>query len=622
VPELGEERDVQKDENPPPSQPAAGITRRDAVTGTVAAAIGLGSSAKVKSVEGAKLTPQHPTRPRTPGYFISSGGMHIPRGQGFDATNATFYEAPVEDPDYLEIFCYTDKISYAPGETVTFHTSTTAAEFSLEIVRDGLEPRLVHSVASLRGALHKLPIDFFEKGCDWPVSYQWTLPDDLSTGFYIVTCRASRPRADSAFVTLGTGKDLIVREQHHGFFVRRHSKRAKADILLVAATSTWTAYNDWGGYSHYVGHDLPNQFTHAPRLSLHRPFARGFIWSPEGAPRKPHQLKPGPKSIPLYPPIEFAYTHGYSKFFANAGWATYERPFVVFAEAHGYNLDYATQIDLHYDRSLLNDYKCVVFVGHCEYWTWEMREAVDGYVEAGGNAARFAGNLAWQIRLEDEGRTQVAYKARALDSDPVRNTDQKSRLTGFWDAPEVAWPGAATFGLNASYGVYAHVGVQNPRGTGGFTVYRPEHWAFAGTDLYYGDDFGSEAKIFGYEVDGLDFTFRDGLPYPTYRDGARPGTEILAMALASNREAEHGNRGSVFYYGDDSAGLAAYRYGATNEETSANAARASGMIVCVQHGKGTVFHAGTCEWVAGLKARDFYTETVTRNVLNRFTGKS
>ena len=71
------------------------------------------------------------------GFFTSKGAMFIPRGQGFDATNAEFYEVPLEDPDYLEVWCYTDKISYLPGEEVHFHTSTTAKEFSIEIIQDG-----------------------------------------------------------------------------------------------------------------------------------------------------------------------------------------------------------------------------------------------------------------------------------------------------------------------------------------------------------------------------------------------------------------------------------------------------------------------------------------------------
>ena len=42
------------------------------------------------------------------------------------------------------------------------------------------------------------------------------------------------------------------------------------------------------------------------------------------------------------------------------------------------------------------------------------------------------------------------------------------------------------------------------------------------------------------------------------------------------------------------------------------------MVVTFTRGKGMVFHAGSCEWVAGLKFKDYYTETITRNVLNRF----
>lgn len=556
------------------------------------------------------------------GYFTSNGAMFIARAQGFDATRAEFYEAPLEDPDYLEVWCYTDKISYLPGEEVQFHTSTTAKELSIEVLRDGHVPYTVHARTGLPGVMHKLRPDFYERGCGWPVSYRWRIPNDLPPGFYLVISRAQSELENEVTTVAGSMAQPKLREQEHGFFVRRHGDRPKADILFIASTCTWTAYNDWGGFSHYVGYNLPDNFQHAPRLSIQRPFARGFIWSPEGSPRKPHRLAPAPGSVPVYPVIDFAYTRGYSKWFTNAGWATYERPFTIFAEKNGFSMDYATQIDLHYDPALLDDYKCVVMVGHCEYWTWEMREAIDRYVERGGNVARFAGNFSWQIRLEDEGRTQVAYKERAKDSDPIRNTEQRRRLTADWEDPAVDWFGTQTFGLNSSRGTYAHVGVNVPRGTGGFTVYRPEHWAFKGTDLYYGDDFGGDAKIFGYEVDGLDYTFQDGLPYPTFKDRAQPSTEILAMALASNAEADHGHKGAIFYYGDISAEVSQLRYRRITDESRKAATRANGMIVTFQRGAGTVFHAGTCEWVAGLKFKDYYTETITRNVLRHFTGKN
>ena len=591
-------------DRPRDDQSGQPITRREAVASSVAAGlVAMGSPLPREHPEPA----QEQTIPRTNrGYFVSKGGRFIPRGQGFDATTAEFYEAPLEDPNYLEVFTYTDKISYLPGEEVRFHTSTTAKTFSIEIVRDGAAPQTVHRVDSLAGSIHPLRSDFYERGCGWPVSHSWRLPAGLRSGFYMVISRARNDAGE-------------LREQEHGFFVLPADSTKHADTLFISATCTWTAYNDWGGISNYVGYNLPEEFTFAPRLTIQRPFSRGIIWSPEGSPRKPHHFKIAPNSIPVYPVIEFAYTRGYSKWFSNCGWATYERPFVVWAERNGFGLDYATQIDLHYRPNLLDGYKCVVLVGHDEYWSWEMREAIDRYVERGGNVARFAGNFAWQIRLEDEGRTQVCYKGLAGRKDPVRNTDRRRRLTSLWEDPAVNWWGAETFGLNATYGVYAHVGVNVPRGTGGFTVYRPEHWAFAGTDLYYGDDFGGEARIFGYEVDGLDYTFRDGVPYPTFRDHAPQSTEILAMALASNTEADHGHKGTVFYYGDGSAGIAETRYGKVTEETKKAGARANGMIVTFTRGKGTVFHAGSCEWVAGLKLNDFYTETITRNVLKRFT---
>ena len=37
-----------------------------------------------------------------------------------------WYEAPREDHEWPEVYTYTDAISYAPGQTVAFHGSTTA----------------------------------------------------------------------------------------------------------------------------------------------------------------------------------------------------------------------------------------------------------------------------------------------------------------------------------------------------------------------------------------------------------------------------------------------------------------------------------------------------------------
>jgi hypothetical protein len=530
----------------------------------------------------------------------------IPRPQGFDATDMLAYEHPLEDPAYAEIWFYTDRLSYRAGDTVQIHASGTVDRFVLDFALDGARPRRLDTIDGLSAPLTRLRAGFIESGCDWPVIHLWRIPPATPSGFVIVTARAV-----DAFG--------VPRVQEHGFFIRPAAVGQRHRSLLIGATSTWLAYNDWGGANHYHGDKVPDGMRFAPRLSIHRPWARGLIWLPEGAPRNPHEHEVPPGAIPRYPPIEFAFARGFTKWYANAGWATYERLFAVWAERNAYQLDYACQHDLHADPALLEGYGCLVLVGHDEYWTWEMREAVDRFVERGGNVLRCAGNFFWQIRLEDGGRTQVCYKSDAHTHDPLAGTHRARRVTSNWEDPAVGWPGASTFGLNASYGMYAHVGSQVPRSAGGFTVYRPDHWALAGTDLYYGDVLGARARVFGYEVDGLDYTFRDGLPYPTFRDGAPETTEIVAMGVAFNKEVMKGRRGEASYYHDTTPHFARLRYGSDTPDDRDRAARGSGMIVTFTRGAGTVFHAGSCEWVAGLKLRDQATEQVTRNVLDRFT---
>ncbi len=114
---------------------------------------------------------------------------------------------------------------------------------------------------------------------------------------------------------------------------------------------------------------------------------------------------------------------------------------------------------------------------------WSRRDAIDEYVNQGGNVARFAGNFLWQTRIENKGQTQICYKYRARAEDPLRDTVQSDRNTTAWDASEVDRPGAQTFGLSGTFGIYAGWDGCCPRGAGGFTIYHPDHWVFKGSDV-------------------------------------------------------------------------------------------------------------------------------------------
>jgi N,N-dimethylformamidase beta subunit-like, C-terminal len=535
---------------------------------------------------------------RFPDYGLTQAQRH-------EAVFGHRYERAGEGGGRGEIWCYTDSIAYPPGASVRLYVCSSAERYRLEVTRDGASAHPVLE-REVRGARwQETPEQCSVTGCGWTPSLEFRVGEDWPSGAYRITLTA--PGAEGELNT------------HHLFIVRPLAGAKAQRLLQVAATATWTAYNTWGGSNHYQGITGPNGNQYATTVSLERPWCRGFTVLPKDAPRVPLEVGPPPGAGLRYPHLEWAHAHGYSNKYASAGWASYDRHFMHWAEEAGFAVDLASQHELHFNPEILEGYSCVVFVGHDEYWTWEMRDAIDDYIERGGQVARFAGNFMWQIRLEKAGRAQVCYKYRARAEDPVYRSADPSRTSGSWEAPETGRPGAWTFGLNATQGLYAGWGGCAPRGVRGFPVYRPEHWAFAGTGLCYGDLLGAEGHAFGYEVDGLDYLIRGGLPEPTEKSGAPPGLKILALGMSSLRE----ERTAVplddrFLADDDAKYVAQTLLGECGEAAVDRIKRGAGMIVSFARGRGEVFHAGSCEWVAALLRRDPLVERVTRNVLTRY----
>jgi len=528
-----------------------------------------------------------------------------------------YYIGPARDADVLEIWAYTDRFSYAPGDTVGLRVSTTADTWDLEVGRDGAMYETMLTETGLNAAHHATPDDCYATGCGWAVAYTFTVGDDWRPGGYLMTLTGHRLTEH--------GRETV--EEHHLIVVRKAGDAKPAPMLLLCATGTWVAYNCWGGANAYDGIAGETGDRFSPVLSLRRPWTRGFCRLPEGAPRTLPDVPSAPGTMTRYPHMEWAYAYGYSKKYASAGWATYERHFARWAEREGYDCDIATLHDLHENPDLLSGYKCAVFVGHDEYWTKEMRDAVDGWVEAGGHAARFAGNFLWQVRLEDADEhgsaTQVCYKYVATTDDPLMGTPEQHLLSGAWEEPSVGRPGATTFGVNALRGVYAGFGKCENRAEG-FEIFRPDHWAFAGTGLKAGDVLGANspvgARIYGYEVDSVEYEMRDGLPHPTGEDGADATIEILGIGPATNLEDDEDIWGETLFIGtEDGSWKANALYGEVTPETLERAGRGAGMIVSWRRGKGEVLTIATCEWVTGLTRKDPTVERVTRNVLDRFT---
>jgi hypothetical protein len=148
----------------------------------------------------------------------------------------------------------------------------------------------------------------------------------------------------------------------------------------------------------------------------------------------------------------------------------WELPLVRFLEREGYDVSYATDVDVDRDPSVLVRHRLVVVAGHGEYWTAGMRTAFEAALAAGTNIAFMGANIGyWQVRYENAGRTIVGYKA-APDPEP----DPALKTTLFRDLSPPR-PECALLGVQHYTGSYDW-----PRAD--FEVAVDDPW-FAGTGL-------------------------------------------------------------------------------------------------------------------------------------------
>ncbi|HZX56442.1 MAG TPA: N,N-dimethylformamidase beta subunit family domain-containing protein, partial [Ilumatobacteraceae bacterium] len=498
--------------------------------------------------------------------------------------------------DFVE--AYAGRSSYTAGDTVTLHVSCRAETYDIEIARWGSTRVVVWTATGREGIEHATPSDADAHGCGWPVSETVVVPDDWRSGFYLVTLRAHGVPSDRA-----TG---------YACFVVRASVRRSA-ALLVIATNTYNAYNNWGGRSLYTG---------GKQVSFRRPFGRGLLCRPE---TERDDRKSRPRRFREDPDIdgatyqEYRYRLGYPGFMSSAGWLTYERRLVEWAEAAGFNFDYAVSSDLERVPRLCDGYSVVIGAGHDEYWSAAQRDAVEAHVRDGGNYLSMSGNtMFWHVRLEDDGDTMVCHKYTAHETDPVI-ADDPSSGTGMWCDPVVGRPEASFLGAGSAWGLYSRFGAATPRGSGGFTVYRNDHWLFADTGLRYGDVLGADDGVVGYETVGCRINFDEyQLPVAAGGDATPADIEVVAFTPSSNLAM--GEYPASIAALDDQGDLefiAGRLFGRVDDDSLARIRHGNAVIVtCRPFGDdgGQVVTIGSTDWVFGL-AGDAAVGQVTRNAL-------
>ncbi|MGE3778269.1 MAG: N,N-dimethylformamidase beta subunit family domain-containing protein, partial [Pirellulaceae bacterium] len=439
---------------------------------------------------------------------------------------------PVPDSERAPLEAYTSQVSYRPGEEIAFHVSSSVPQFDVEIARLGAERQVVWQQRGIAGERYPVPHHCSSHGCGWPVGLKVQIPSDWRTGYYVA--RLSAPGPDGKPVT------------GECWFILRASRPGQdSKILLQLSTNTYNAYTNWGGYSLYAynGRDK----VQGRRVSYNRPVRSQF--------------------------------------------SNWELPFVQWAESHGFALDYAANTDLEFHPELLASYRLVLSVGHDEYWSAPMRDHLEAFIERGGNVAFFSGNTCcWQVRSEEAGRALTCWKQESRQ-DPYFDKGAHRLLSSLWSHHLVSRPENSLTGVGFLWGGYHRSHGQFMDGPAAFTVHRPDHWLFAGTQLKRGDAFGGKDTIVGYECDGCELTTKDGLPVPTFRDGTPQSFEVLATCPAR-------------WHPDDSEWYERWEKGRTG----------NAVLGIYQRG-GTVVTTGSTDWAHGLRGKDPAVEHITRNVL-------
>ncbi|MDJ0340659.1 hypothetical protein QMK19_11615 [Streptomyces sp. H10-C2] len=344
---------------------------------------------------------------------------------------------------------FADRTSVTSGETFRLFVSTTAANFRAEAYRmgwyQGKQGRKVWSSATVKGELQAAPK---------------TVP-----GIYLISAPwKPSMTVDTRNWPQGSYLLKLVSDQGHDRWVTMtiRSTSTVGRTVFVNAVTTWAAYNKWGDgtnvYGDARGTSGPGYAKRSRKASFDRPYDRKgsyFNW--------------------------------------------YELPMLSVAEQLGIPLAYGTDLDLDNSPGLFRGARSVIFPGHDEYWSSNMRDNTLKIRDAGVNIAFFSSNAAYRhIRLEPSalGRDRVVVVYKDPSEDPVILKDP-SQATQQWRLPPDPRPESVLTGV-----LYECNPVYAP-----FVVTDPDAWMFRGTGARAGSKY---IGLVGVESDRL----TAGVPVP------------------------------------------------------------------------------------------------------------
>jgi len=154
--------------------------------------------------------------------------------------------------------------------------------------------------------------------------------------------------------------------------------------------------------------------------------------------------------------------------------------FISWAEGQGYDLTYATSVDLHAGQVNPAHHRGLVFSGHDEYWSTPMRQVVDQATALGrGLAFMSANNMYWHIRFSPSAAGSPHRVVECYKQAPDPLGDPTTRT---WLWRDLGQHARLTEQLVLGVQYVAVVPKEVP-----LVVLGPDHWMWAGTGAKRGD---------------------------------------------------------------------------------------------------------------------------------------
>jgi hypothetical protein len=336
------------------------------------------------------------------------------------------------------------------GQRITLYVTTAAATFRAEAFRmgyyQGTGARLVWQSPEIAGKVQsscQVTAGVNMVHCDgWKPSITFTVSAAFVQGDYLIKLVGSGGQQSYLPLTVW-------------------DPSSTATYLVQNDVLTWQAWNPWGGYDYYhgLGNCPAGEYPLCSRarvVSFDRPYRA---------------------------------EHGSGNFLR------LEYPLVRFAEKHGLDVTYTTDVAIAQHPRSLRHHRVLLSLGHDECWSLARRTAAVTAHDRGMNIVFFGGSpILRHVRLRSSplgpGREEVDYRdARA---DPLDGKASPLQVTGnTWGSPPANWPESYFVGE-----MYA--GFLEPGRLVSLVVTDASSWAYRGTGLRDG---AAVPGVIGMDVD-------------------------------------------------------------------------------------------------------------------------